>query len=99
MGAPHSSYPDFVMKDSKNRIHIFEVKSMNITSNMPAGFDASLYKAKVDELKKAYQQASKLTDQIFYLPVQTSDVWQITKYESGSEDTLTIDQFESFIRA
>lgn len=97
MGALHSSYPDFVMKDSKNRIHIFEVKSVNVASNMPAGFDASLYKAKVDELKKAYQQASKLTDQVFYLPVQTSDIWQITKYEDGNEDTLTIDQFESFI--
>ena len=99
MGALHSSYPDFVMKDSKNRIHIFEVKSVNVANNMPAGFDASLYKAKVDELKKAYQQASKLTDQVFYLPVQTSDVWQITKYENGNENTLTIDQFESFIRA
>lgn len=98
LGALHSSYPDFVMKDSKNRIHIFEVKSVNVASNMPAGFDASLYKAKVDELKKAYQQASKLTDQVFYLPVQTSDVWQITKYENGNESTLTIDQFESFIR-
>jgi NRPS condensation-like uncharacterized protein len=64
---------------------------------MPAGFDASLYKAKVDELKKAYKQASKLTDQIFYLPVQTSDVWQITKYEGGNENTLTINQFEAFI--
>jgi len=97
MGALHSSYPDFVMKDNKNRIHIFEVKSVNISSNMPSGFDASLYKAKVDELKKAYQQASKLTNQVFYLPVQTSDVWQITKYQDGNEDTLTIDQFESFI--
>lgn len=97
MGALHSSYPDFVMKDSNNRIHIFEVKSVNVASNMPAGFDASLYKAKVDELKKAYQQASILTDQVFYLPVQTSDVWQITKYEDGNEDTLTIDQFERFI--
>jgi type III restriction enzyme len=99
MGALHSSYPDFVLKDSKNRIHIFEVKSVNVASNMPAGFDASLYKAKVDELKKVYQQASKLTDQVFYMPVQTDDVWQITKYEEGNEDTLTIDQFESFIRA
>lgn len=99
MGALHSSYPDFILKDSKNRVHIFEVKSVNVASDMPAGFDASLYKAKVDELKKAYQQASILTDQVFYLPVQTSDVWQITKYEGGSEDTLTVDQFESFVKA
>lgn len=50
------------MKDREGRIHIFEVKSVNIAGNMPAGFDASLYKAKVDELKKAYKQASRLTD-------------------------------------
>lgn len=97
MGALHSSYPDFVMKGADGRIHIFEVKSANMASGMPAGFDASLYKAKVDELKKAYQQASKLTRQIFYLPVQTNDVWQITKYEDGNEDMLTIDQFENFV--
>lgn len=97
LGALHSSYPDFVMKGADGRIHIFEVKSANMASGMPAGFDASLYKAKVDELKKAYQQASKLTRQIFYLPVQTNDVWQITKYEDGNEDTLTIDQFEGFV--
>ena len=27
----HSSYPDFILKDSQGRIHIFEVKSVNIS--------------------------------------------------------------------
>jgi hypothetical protein len=29
------------------------------------------------ELKKAYQQASKLTKQIFYLPILRDDSWRI----------------------
>ena len=97
MGARHSSYPDFVMKDTFGRIHIFEVKSMNISNSMPAGFDESIYKAKAAELKKAYKQASALTDQIFYLPITKNDVWEITQCASGSENTLTLDQFEAFV--
>lgn len=98
MGALHSSYPDFVMKDAKGRIHIFEVKSVNESNSQP-GFDTGLYLTKITELKKAYKQASKLTNHIFYLPIQTGNDWQITKYEDGNEDTLTTDQFESFIAA
>lgn len=98
MGAPHFSYPDFVVKDARGRIHIFEVKSVNESSSQP-GFDTGLYLTKVSELKKAYRQASKLTSQIFYLPIQTESDWQITKYENGDEDTLTVDQFESFVGA
>lgn len=96
MGALHSSYPDFVMKDTKGRIHIFEVKSVNESNSQP-GFDTGLYLTKITELKKAYQQASKLTGQLFYLPIQTGDDWQITKYEDGNEDTISIDQFEAFV--
>jgi type III restriction enzyme len=98
MGALHSSYPDFVMKDAKGRIHVFEVKSVNESNSQP-GFDTGLYLTKITELMKAYQQASKLTGQMFYLPIQTGNDWQITKYEDGNEDTLSIDQFESFITA
>ncbi len=96
MGALHSSYPDFVVKDSRGRIHIFEVKSVNESNGQP-GFDTGLYLTKVVELKKTYKQASKLTNQIFYLPIQTGNDWQITKYEDGNEDTLSMDQFERFI--
>lgn len=97
MGALHSSYPDFVMKDAKGRIHVFEVKSVNESNRQP-GFDNGLYLTKITELKKTYQQASKLTRQIFYLPIQTGNDWQITKYEHGKEDTISLNQFESFVR-
>jgi type III restriction enzyme len=96
LGALHSSYPDFVMKDSYNRIHIFEVKSVNISSNMVTGFDNNLYKAKLEELKKAYKQASKITNQIFYLPIMRDDNWRIFQYMDGNEKSLTKDEFIDF---
>lgn len=80
LGTPHSSYPDFVMKDTFGRIHIFEVKSVNISSSMAGGFDNNLYKAKLEELKKAYKQASKITNQIFYLPILRDESWRIFQY-------------------
>lgn len=98
LGALHSSYPDFVMKDSFNRVHIFEVKSVNISSNMVGGFDNNIYKTKLEELKKAYKQASKLTEQIFYLPILRDDNWRIFQYVDGSEKTLTKDEFVNFCK-
>ena len=99
LGALHSSYPDFVMKDSYNRIHIFEVKSVNISSNMVGGFDNNIYKAKLEELKKAYKQASKITNQIFYLPILRDDSWRIFQYINGNEETLTKNQFMNFCKS
>lgn len=96
LGAVHSSYPDFVMKDAYNRIHIFEVKSVNVSSKM--GIDNNIYKTKVNELKKAYKQASKITANIFYLPIQNEDEWTIFQYQNGSETVLSKSQFESFIK-
>lgn len=98
MGAPHSSFPDFILKDAHGRIHIFEVKSVNISGSLPAGFDESIYKVKVSELKEAYRQASVLTDQIFYLPIAKDDVWQITQYFNGDENILSLEQFQSFVQ-
>ena len=98
MGAKHSSYPDFIMKDSFGRIHIFEVKSVNISSNMVGGFENNIYKAKVEELKKAYRQASRLTDQIFYLPILKDDNWRIFRYMNGEEKTLSKDEFVDFCK-
>ena len=99
LGALHSSYPDFVMKDSYNRIHIFEVKGVNISSSMVGGFDNNIYLAKLEELKKAYKQASKLTNQIFYLPILREDRWQIYQYINGNENELTREQFENFCKS
>jgi type III restriction enzyme len=84
------------MKDKFGRIHIFEVKSVN--QSAAYSFDNNIYKAKIAELKKCYKQASILTEQIFYLPVIDKDVWQITRYCKGEENTLDIDQFRSFVK-
>jgi type III restriction enzyme len=94
----HSSYPDFVMKDSYDRIHIFEVKSVNVSSSMAGSFDSTLYNEKLAELKKAYKYASKLTKQIFYLPVLKDDTWRIFQYIEGVENTLAKEQFLKFCR-
>ena len=98
LGALHSSYPDFVMKDSFGRVHIFEVKSVNISSNMVGGFDNNIYKAKLEELKKAYKQASKITKHIFYLPILREDNWRIFQFVEGSEKNLTKDEFVNFCK-
>ena len=98
MGAKHSSYPDFIMKDSYNRIHIFEVKSVNISPNMIGGFDNNIYKDKLEELKKAYKQASKITNQIFYLPIMRDDTWRIFRYLGGNEKALSKDEFIIFLK-
>lgn len=99
LGALHTSYPDYVMKDSYDRIHIFEVKSVNISSNMVGGFDNDIYEAKLEELKKAYKQASALTNQIFYLPILHGNSWNIFQYSSGVEKTLTKDMFVDFCKS
>jgi type III restriction enzyme len=98
LGALHSSYPDFVMKDSFGRVHIFEVKSVNISYKMVSGIDNNIYKTKLEELKKAYKQASKLTGQIFYLPILKDDKWRIFQYVSGNEKILSKDEFMSFCK-
>ena len=96
LGALHSSFPDFVMKDNFGRIHIFEVKSVN--QSREYNIDNNIYKAKIAELKKCYKQASVLTEQFFYLPVIDKDVWQITRFCKGEENTLSIDEFRSFVK-
>ena len=89
----HASYPDFVLIDKANNIHIFEVKSVNPSNNIASNFDSESYKRKVDELRKCYKVISKLTNQIFYLPVLREDVWYITRLKNGEEDNITKDIF------
>ena len=95
----HKSYPDFILKDSYDRIHIFEVKSVNVSSAIQSVFDSEQYKLKVEELKKCYKQASLLTGHIFYLPVLKDDVWHITQLINGNEQTITKEQFITFIKS
>jgi len=88
----HSSYPDFVMKDQKGRIHLFEVKSVNRSSS--SNIDSAEYEDKVRQLKKCYRACSqKLDGYIFYLPLLKEDVWQITCFCNGEEKTLTEESF------
>lgn len=82
----HSSYPDFVMKDKKGRIHIFEVKSVNISSSQNISKDE--YEVKIKCLKDCYKACSKKTEHIFYLPILDGNTWKITKFEKGDESTI-----------
>lgn len=97
LGKIHSSYPDFVMKDSYGRIHLFEVKSVNC-SNV-AHFDSEEYKNKMEELKRCYKQASILTGYNFYLPVLKDECWHISLLSGGNEETLTLNQFKNYVKA
>ena len=90
----HKSYPDFILKDKRGRIHIFEVKSLN--GNGTAGFDPAEYEAKINELKDCYKASSaKLEDHLFYIPIKTGDDWQIFRYKDGIESILTKQQFKN----
>ncbi len=82
----HASYPDFVMKDKKGRIHIFEVKSVNKSSVV--NIDQTEYEAKVRALKACYKACSEKTEYLFYLPILDGREWKITKFEGGKETTI-----------
>ena len=82
----HSSYPDFIMKDKRGKIHIFEVKSVNQSANMTINTEE--YEKKVNALKSCYKECSKKTKHIFYLPILTGNTWHITKYENGKKRTI-----------
>lgn len=90
----HKSYPDFVMKDKKMRIHIFEVKCLNGSGK--AGFSQAEYEEKVGKLKDCYRYCSKLlNNHIFHIPIKDGDTWQIFTYENGKEDVLSKEQLKS----
>lgn len=94
----HSSYPDFVMKERQGWIHLFEVKSVNVSNETQ--FDTEEYKLKICALKACYKQCSILTDHFYYLPVLKDDGWRIYRFVKGNEKILSKDQFvESFKKA
>lgn len=92
LNGSHFSYPDFVMKDKKGRIHIFEVKSVNQSST--SKIDKDEYEKKIEALKACYKECSKKTDHIFYIPIKKGPDWQISKYEKGNEETISCDGFK-----
>lgn len=93
----HSSYPDFVMKDKHGNIHLFEVKSVNISSDL--NIDSEEYKEKITALKQCYKQSSILTGQFYYLPILRNDEWQITRFYKGDEQTLNKRMFINSLSA
>ena len=92
----HASYPDFVLKDKNNNIHIFEVKSVNAGGNQI--IDADSYVKKIDALRIMFKTASKVTNQYFYLPIKVNSDWKIYRLSNGNEDILTKDSFLDFIK-
>ena len=92
----HSSYPDFIMKDTKGQIHIFEVKSVNKSSTFK--IDQEAYESKIEAIKESYKASSKLTTHIFYLPVLDGNTWQISRFKNGEEDTITKQMFEDSLK-
>lgn len=94
----HKSYPDFVMKDKKGRIHVFEVKCLNGSGK--AGFSEEDYIEKVEKLKECYKFCSKkLKSHIFHIPIKLEDKWEIFTYENGNEENLTKEMFKSSLKA
>ena len=91
LNGSHFSYPDFVMKDKKGRIHIFEVKSENQSST--SKIDKDEYEKKIEALKACYKECSRKTDHIFYIPIKKGPDWQISKYEKGNEETISYNRF------
>ena len=87
----HSSYPDFILKDKKGDIHIFEVKSVNFSASL--FIDEDEYDQKVLSLRECYKHCSHLLPYFFYLPVLRNDVWQITRFYNGNETTISKDEF------
>lgn len=87
----HTSYPDFIFKDKQNKIHIFEIKSVN--KNNVSNIDEKLYKEKIEKLKEAYIYASEKTGYIFYLPVKIKDDWKIWKCEKGKVSHINKEMF------
>ena len=93
--ALHTSFPDFIMKDKKGRIHIFEVKSVNQSSSL--NIDTESYEEKIRALKNCYKQASIITGHYFYLPILSNDDWQITVFYNGEEKTVSKKEFRKNI--
>ena len=93
----HFSYPDFIMKDSYDNIHIFEVKSINKSKNFYDINENNAYDEKVAELKKCYKASSKLTGYIFYLPMLTGKDWAIHRFKNGDEKVLSFQQFKEHL--
>lgn len=93
--AIHTSYPDFILKDKKGDIHIFEVKGVNGNA---INFNKEKYEEKITKLKRAYQFASEKIEYVFYIPIKRGESWEIYCYEKGEEKEMNRAQFEEALK-
>jgi len=91
LNGTHFSYPDFILQDYKERIHLFEVKSANKSSNL--NINSSDYTEKVEALKECYKYSSRLTQQHFWIPVKNNSNWQLHHFFNGEYELLSKEEF------
>jgi type III restriction enzyme len=91
----HNSYPDFILKDKFNIIHIFEVKSVNKAFN--SNINEEEYDQKIVALKNMFTFASKVTEQVFYLPIKNDMNWIIYMFNQGVEQIFNEEKFVEYI--
>ena len=91
------SYPDFIFKDKNGNVHLFEVKSLNKSSN--SSIDTEEYENKINALKIAYKATSAILPSYnFYLPIKNEKNWQIYRYKEGQESNLSLEEFKNTIK-
>ncbi len=93
----HASYPDFILRDRQGRIHIFEVKSVNVAPGSMISREE--YEKKVKDLHDLYLACSgKLPDYRFYLPIMKEDDWRIRRFCAGEFKEIGYDEFRKSLR-
>lgn len=89
----HFSYPDFILRDKKEQIHIFELKSLdNMNSSTFTGVglsnlkdeDLGEYERKIVELRRIYKAISAKIPYYFWLPIKQKDKkWLLYCFKDG----------------
>lgn len=91
-----NSYPDFILKDSYDRLHFFESKSLNRSSSIRINDDE--YKDKIRALKQGYKETSKILSYHFYIPIIEEDNWTIWHYFNNKEKCLNLEEFKELLQ-
>jgi len=92
----HKSYPDYILKDSFDKLHLFEVKSVNMAS--VSSINRADYEKKVNALRNCYIYASKLTGYHFWIPIKKDNDWTIYHAYEGKEETVSYIKFERILK-
>lgn len=90
------SYPDFILKSRDEKIHIFEVKSLEKSSSFNINSDE--YKEKINNIALSYLYASKNTNHVFYIPIMVNKKWVILNFNNGVEKTMTLDELKEVLK-